>query len=55
MIGSLHGNDLSEIIITESLNCHLLGKTLILLFCLFVSGPGGTPRPIELHSHDPVR
>jgi hypothetical protein len=20
-----------------------------------VSGPGGTPRPIELHSHDPLR
>lgn len=22
------------------------------LFCI---GPGGTPRPIELHSHDPLR
>lgn len=25
-------------------------------FHVFVfSGPGGTPRPIELHSHDPLR
>ena len=28
---------------------------LILFHFLFASGPGGTPRPIELHSHDPVR
>lgn len=21
----------------------------------FLTGPGGTPRPIELHSHDPLR
>ena len=22
---------------------------------VLLSGPGGTPRPIELHSHDPLR
>lgn len=25
------------------------------LFLPYVVGPGGTPRPIELHSHDPLR
>lgn len=25
------------------------------IFWMFLIGPGGTPRPIELHSHDPLR
>lgn len=29
-------------------------KILIFILIIF-KGPGGTPRPIELHSHDPLR
>lgn len=25
------------------------------IFWMILIGPGGTPRPIELHSHDPLR
>lgn len=33
---------------------HIKNCIISYFFCLIL-GPGGTPRPIELHSHDPLR
>ena len=56
MIRNWWGNSWSEIIETEELN-RIYKYRLRHWYCLFLFalGPGGTPRPIELHSHDPVR
>lgn len=42
-----------KMILNSNLNT-VYEKNLIFILIIF-KGPGGTPRPIELHSHDPLR
>ena len=42
-------------LIVPDIQCSILYTVELCLTFVLVSGPNGTPRPIELHSHDPLR